>query len=135
MKNGLPNGKGKKFNKNDNIIYEGDFINGKYEGKGHLSLGKEKYYYGYFKNGEFEGKGILYQKWEKKFIFSENIDKKVTYLRNEVEMIANFNNIHRENKDGPKKYNVIVYYEGDFIRGKYNGKGKQLLSDLEYYIG
>ena len=62
VKNGLPNGKGKKFNKTDKIIYEGDFINGKYEGKGHLSLGKEEYYYGYFKNGEFDGKGILYQK-------------------------------------------------------------------------
>ena len=77
----MPNGKGKIFNENDTIIYEGDFINGTYEGKGHLSLGNEIYYYGYFKNGEFHGKGILYHKEENKsIIVTENIDVSDDYL-------------------------------------------------------
>ncbi len=48
--------------------------------------------------------------------------KKMPCLRNEVEMMT-------------KKYNVCVKYEGDFIKGKYNGKGNQFYSDLEFYIG
>jgi len=32
FKNGLPNGKGIEYYKNGNIRYEGDFVNGIYEG-------------------------------------------------------------------------------------------------------
>ena len=34
FKNDIPNGKGIKYYSNGNILYEGDFINGKFEGKG-----------------------------------------------------------------------------------------------------
>ena len=34
VRNGLKHGKGKEFDKNGNIIYEGDFYLDKYEGKG-----------------------------------------------------------------------------------------------------
>ena len=57
LKNDLPNGKGIKYYSNGNILYEGDFINDKFEGKG-------KYIYddGDYKNGLRNGKGIIYYK-------------------------------------------------------------------------
>jgi len=49
---------GKKTNENSGI-YEGEFLNGKYHGKGNFFFGDWKYI-GDFKNGLREGKGILY---------------------------------------------------------------------------
>ena len=49
--NKIPNGKGKEYYKNGNIKYEGDFINGKYEGKGKFIREDGNYYIGQWKNG------------------------------------------------------------------------------------
>lgn len=68
VENGLPNGKGKKYDKDDILIYEGNFLNGKYEGIGHLNLGNDRYYYGNFKHGKYNGKGIIYRKFMDKTI-------------------------------------------------------------------
>ena len=61
--NGLPNGKGIIYDKNNNISYDGDFVNGKKEGKGKLySKNKKFYYIGEFKNDKRHGKGTEYYK-------------------------------------------------------------------------
>ena len=60
--NGLRHGKGKVYyKKNGNIKYEGEFVNGKYEGYGEIfnEDGKVKYK-GYFKNNKYEGNGKLF---------------------------------------------------------------------------
>ena len=36
FKKGLKHGKGVEYDRNNNLRYEGDFINGKYEGNGKL---------------------------------------------------------------------------------------------------
>ena len=51
IKNNLPNGKGIKYYKNGNILYNGDFINGKFEGNGKFIYESGNYYIGQFKNG------------------------------------------------------------------------------------
>jgi len=91
VKNGKPNGKGKIYGKNDILIYEGDFMNGLYEGIGNIYLGNDKYYYGNFKNGKYNGKGVLYQRLKDKFIYiiddnTESKEEKAFYLRNEENM-------------------------------------------------
>ena len=60
FKNDIPNGKGIKYYKNGNILYEGDFINGKFEGNGKVIYENGLYYIGQFKNGLKHGKGTLY---------------------------------------------------------------------------
>ena len=70
IKNGKPNGRGKKYNKSHTLIQEGDFVDGKYEGIGNLNSGNDEYYYSDFKNGEYNGKGILYKNLKVLFILS-----------------------------------------------------------------
>ena len=43
-----------------NIKFEGDFINGKFEGNGKYIWENGEYYIGQWKNGLFHGKGIEY---------------------------------------------------------------------------
>ena len=60
--NGLQHGKGKEYYKNDNIIYDGDFVNDKYEGNGKLIFENGEYYFGQWLNGLQHGKGKEYYK-------------------------------------------------------------------------
>jgi len=63
-KNGKRNGKGKEYYYNDKIKYEGEYLNGKRHGKG-----KQYYYKG---NLEFEGEYLYnYKKKEKNIIMKK----------------------------------------------------------------
>ena len=62
MRNGLPNGKGIKYYKNGNILYEGDWVNDKAEGNGKYILNNGDYYIGQFKKGLSNGKGTMFSK-------------------------------------------------------------------------
>lgn len=75
-------------------IYEGDFLNGKYEGYGHYQMINGDSYIGEFKNGLFEGKGQLTDK--KGNVFNGNFVK--------------------GKKDG---YGLIITNDGKKIEGKY----------------
>ena len=61
-KNDSGNGRGILFYQNGNIKYEGDFVNGNFEGNGKLYGQSGVYYIGQFKNSEMHGKGIIYSK-------------------------------------------------------------------------
>ena len=78
FKNTLANGKGIQYNKNGNIIYEGDFVNGKAEGKGKWIYENGSYYIGQFKNNLTNGKGIQYDK-NGKIIYEGEI---ISYINN-----------------------------------------------------
>ena len=62
IKNYFPNGNGIVYDKNGNIIYEGDFVEGNYEGDGKLIYENESYYIGQFKKKLPNGKGKQYDK-------------------------------------------------------------------------
>ena len=55
-KNGLRKGKGIEYYSNENIKYDGDWINDKREGNGKYILEDGKYYIGQFKNDLGNGK-------------------------------------------------------------------------------
>ena len=57
FKDNIPNGKGIKYYKNGNIQYEGNFINGKFEGNGKYYYEDGRYFIGEYKNGLRNGKG------------------------------------------------------------------------------
>ena len=59
-KNNLPNGKGKEYYSNGNIMYEGDFVNDKREGNGRYIWEDGENYIGQFKNDLSHGKGTKY---------------------------------------------------------------------------
>jgi len=75
-------------------IYEGDFINGKFEGYGHYKMSNGDNYIGQFKNGFFDGKGQLTDK--KGNVFNGNFVK--------------------GKREG---YGLIVNNKGETIEGKY----------------
>ena len=60
IKNNIPNGKGIKYYSNGKILYEGDFVNGLFEGNGKYIWEDGEYYIGEYKNGLRNGKGIEY---------------------------------------------------------------------------
>ena len=66
--------KGKLTFDNGKSIYEGEFLNGKFDGKGTLLNSNGDIYEGYFKNGLKEGEGLLLFSEGDKYIgsFSKN---------------------------------------------------------------
>ena len=132
--NGKRNGKGKEYNYKGDIIFEGEYINGKRNGKG-----KEYNYYGnlifegeYINNYKRKGKeyikGKLYFKGE--YLFNKKWTGK-TYDENGniIYEINNGNGISRE------YLNDNLIFEGEYINGKRNGKGKQYSNNKLYFEG
>ena len=105
--NDLPNGKGIIYDKNNNISYEGDFVNGKKEGKGKLfHKSKNFYYIGEFKNDKRHGKGTLY------------------YKNNNIHYEGDFVDGKKHGKGIEYDENGIIGYKGDFIEGEWEGNGE-----------
>ena len=101
------------------LKYEGDILDGKYEGKGMLYYDHEAKrieYEGNFSNGKFEGKGIYYWK-------DGNY-----YIGDFVNGLKHGYGIYYKN-DGKVKY------EGGFINDKFEGNGIYYYDDGNYYIG
>ena len=91
-------------------IYEGDFVNGKFEGYGHYKMSNGDNYIGQFKNGYFEGKGQL-------------TDKKGNVFNG---------NFVRGQKDG---FGLIVKSNGETIEGKYkNGIFFKIINDNNDFL-
>ena len=104
----IPNGKGIKYYKNGNIQYEGDFINGKFEGNGKYYYEDGDYFIGEDKNGLRNGKGTLYYS-------NGNIIYEGDWVNNKQEGNGKY---IWENGD---------YFIGQFKNGLRNGKGTRCL--------
>ena len=102
--NGKKEGKGKEYDYDGRIIFEGEYKNGKRHGKG-----KEFYYFG---DILFEGEYSDGKRWNGK-----GYDKK----GNLIYEIKNGNgNIKEYHYDSG-----IIKFEGEYINGERNGKGKE----------
>jgi len=77
FKNNLPNGKGVKYYSNGDILYEGDFNNGKFEGNGKYNYKDGSYFIGIYKNGLRNGKGMKYYRNGNIMYEGEYIDGKL----------------------------------------------------------
>lgn len=113
--------KGKVFDENGKLIYQGQFKNGLYHGKGALYKHDPKFidldekYIGEFKNGTQTGKG------EKYIYFGKNdFEKTEGQFKN-----GELNGMGKIYFDGEKTSGKNVSQEGNFKNGKLNGFGKK----------
>ena len=141
--------------------YEGEFIDGKKEGKGKLIYNNGTEYSGNFKNNKPDGYGQLTQEngevyqgeWKEGKInghgtrFHKNGDK---YIGNYIDNIRNGYGIYifsngntyegnwirgKANGNGIFKYNNGNIYEGEFKDNLIEGKGKLILKNGDIYEG
>ena len=115
-----------KVNFLNNIRYEGNILNGKFNGEGEIYIGDNLYYKGEFKNNLFHGKGklnsIYFDEYEGEFINGCAYGKCNIKWRNGNSYNGNIKN---NLIDG---YGVYVYhdgscYEGNFSNGMKSGAG------------
>ena len=97
-------GQGKVCDKNGNIIYDGDFVNGKKEGNGKFIFEDGTYYIGQWLNDKMNGKGKLYTK------------------NGELIYDGDFVNGKKEG-NGKYIYENGEYYIGQWLNDKKHGKG------------
>ena len=154
-KNKLPDGKGKLYNKNGELIYEGYFVKGIQEGKGR-KITKNEYYNGNFIEGKMYGEGEIYFKdgnmkyigefvndkkegkgkyffSNREFFFIEN--RKKFYLEKGDYYIGHWLNDTMNGKGKIYLNDGRIKYEGDFVNNKFQGHGKYMFESGKYYIG
>ena len=102
--NNKAHGKGILYNKDENIKYEGDFIDDKFEGRGKYFYENGEYFIGEFKNNLKNGKGIEY------------------YKNGDIKYEGDFIDDYREG-NGKYNYENDDYYIGQFSFGLKHGKG------------
>lgn len=105
----------KKQSFSDGSYYEGDFVNGKFHGKGKYTWANGTYYEGDFANGDFNGYG------------KRTYDDGAVYE-------GEFENDMCNGK-GKLTYADGDYYEGYFVNGDFNGYGKYIYADGAVYEG
>ena len=147
-KNGERNGKGKEYNKYNELIFEGEYLNGIKNGKGkdYNFLGK-LIFEGEYLDGKRNGKGKEYCNgnliFEGEYLYNYKIKGK-EYINNiliyEGEYLFNkkfngkgydengnliFELINGNGKIKEYNDNGTLKFEGEYLNGKRNGKGKE----------
>ena len=140
FKNNMPNGKGIKYYKNGKIQYDGNFINGKFEGNGKYIYEDNDYYIGQFKNGLRNGKGIVYYSngnimYEGDFVNNLREGNGKYIYENGEYYTGQFKNGLSHGKGTEYYSNGNIKYEGDWINDKREGNGKYIYKSGEYYEG
>ena len=131
--NGERNGKGKEFNWNGK--FEGEYINGKRNGKGkEYDENGALIFTGEYFNGFRNGKGKEYYGSGELLFEGEYINnKRISYISlNHKEHPAKFNKKDDKCENEIRKCKVQEYdnnrrliFEGEYLNGKRNGKGKE----------
>ena len=137
----LENGKIAIYYSDGKLKYEGDRINGSFEGKGTYYYKRGNRYEGEWKKGLKHGKGILYydleatkKRYEGNYIKGEFEGKGIYYWDDgscyEGDFIKGLKHGYGVYiKDGNIKY------KGHFMNDKYGGEGEYYCSNGDYYIG
>ena len=139
-KDNIPNGKGKKYYSNGNILYEGDFINGKFEGNGKYYCNNGYYFIGEYKDGLRNGKGIKYHNNGNIYFEGDYINDKADgygkcFWDDGEYYLGQFKNGSIEGKGTIYYKNGKIKYDGDWINNRLDGYGKYVIENGEYYIG
>ena len=128
--NGEKHGKGKEYNDDGKLIFEGEYLNGKRNGKG-----KEynSYYGGLL---TFIGQYLNDRRWN--VLGYRPYKKERCWLKNGKGLIKEYNSINyylefegeylngQRNGKGKEFNHLIGTYEGEYLNGKRHGKGKEL---------
>ena len=124
--NGKRNGKGKEYNQDGILAYEGQYLNGKkWDGKGYDKFNNIIYE---LKNGkglikEFLGNHLIY---EGEYAKGErNGNGREYYSDGNLEYEGTFVNGKKNGNGKEYKINGKLEYEGTFLDGKRHGKGKE----------
>ena len=125
--NGKRNGKGKEYFLNGGLEFEGEYLNGKRNGKG-----KEYNWDGKLK---FEGEYLNDFKWNGKAY--NKLGNVIYELKDGKGLIKEYNEFNEDEDEN--EYNHLKF-EGEYLNGERNGKGKQyfngqLIFEGEYLNG
>jgi hypothetical protein len=129
-------------------VYEGDFVNGLFNGQGKLTRSDGSYYDGEWQNSKKHGVGITYSSGRKMKVYYENN----TLIRDEAinsdavitsnspttqttTKILDCNKEYCHNTLGSLKYKDGSVYTGEFINGKGEGNGKCKYANGDKYEG
>ena len=124
------NGKGKEYNYNGELIFEGEYLNGKKNGKGKEYnckgelIFEGEYLYNWRRRGkeyiknklEYEGEYLFNKKWTGNG-YDEN--------GNIIYKLINGTGKGKEYNDNHK-----LIFEGEYLNGKRNGKGKNIIHGM-----
>ena len=138
----LENGRIAIYYSDGKLKYEGDRINGDFEGKGTYYYKRGNRYEGEWKKGLKHGRGILYydleatkKRYEGNYIKGEFEGKGIYYWDDgsyyEGDFVKGLKHGYGNHyqKDGKLKY------KGHFFNDKYGGEGVYYCSNGDYYIG
>jgi len=138
----LKNGKISIYYSNGKLKYEGDSVDGNFEGKGTYYYEGGNCYEGEWKRGLKHGKGKLYYNYESyKIQYEGNFSKGnfegkgIYYWKDGSYYIGDFVN---GSKHGYGTYYVKggkIKYEGGFANDKFEGNGIYYCNNDNYYIG
>ena len=137
------NGKIAIYYGDGNLKYEGDRVDGKYEGIGtyYYNEGGNRYE-GEWKKGLKHGKGILYYKHETQekkydgyFVKGKFEGKGIYYWNDGSYYIGDFVNGLKHGYGAYYKKDGTLKYEGGFINDKFEGNGIYYCNSGNYYIG
>ena len=137
--NGQVNGKGMKYNYMNNILYKGDLVMDKKEGKGE-EITNETIYNGYFVNDKKNGNGKMVNKISGDIYegnFKDDLfdgEGHYIYKTSGQEYTGEYKNGLMHGK-GLYEWSQGEYYRGSFINGKKEGNGEMHWADGRSFIG
>ena len=133
--NGKRHGKGKEYNEYGNLTFEGEYLNGKRNGKGKkYNAYGDLTFEGEYLNGKRHGKGrefycggVLVFKSTGKLAFEGEYfnDKKLNGIGYDKEGNILYNLNNNINGEGKEYSDDKLIFEGEYLNGKRNGKGKE----------
>ena len=139
----IPNkqkGKLKVVDGTNEIMYEGEHINGKPEGYGHGIYKNGIHYIGQWKNGKPNGKGKDYDDSGTVIYEGDHVNGKregygkyeIKINNNDMYIISQFKNSQPVGKGKSMISNEYFKYEGDIFNGKFEGHGKMTIKNIDF---
>ena len=128
--NGVKNGRGKEYEVGS-LIFEGEFLNGKRNGNGKEYWQGILKFEGQYLNGERNGKGKEYD--ENGELISEK-----EYLNGNILEYKGYKDENGQDKGEGKEFDILfnmLIYEGEYLNRKRHGKGKEYFSEKLIFEG
>jgi len=135
--NGERNGKGKEYYNHGLLKFEGEYLNGeRWNGK-EFGYSKDVMFEKEFVNGKRSGKGKEYLKKNSLEILKKLIkDKKMQKLNKMLSRtIRDYVTKIENGKTNNDFYDERLWYEGEYLNGKRNGKGKEYFNGTLVFEG
>ena len=138
LKDGLLQGRAQQFDRDGLILYDGSFVDGKYDGEGVLYKNGQKVYAGTFADGKYDGEGRVYDNdaivYEGSFADGLYDGTGSLYENSQLVYEGEFSQGLRSGT-GKAYRNGRVVYEGDFAQDTYNGEGAEYRMEALRYKG